>query len=398
MSDFKSKLNRLYKKAVGRFGKGQHTENEYKKMIRFGALSQMGENYYLYIYRDIYRSAGYYGAVIFLDKFDEFGNPVRVICLEQDGVEQTRNIYIRAALYFLKEEYDNTMDVAGKIAEVFQLAQTKINDHIDQSSSHDSKLENFDFDVSQQDVVFKKIELKKFTCQIETKSLREQIQILSTKEPDAGDTNTRTKNKDEPGTQPARLGLKLKLEQVGLTGDKRMVVEPTALPIAKNGRLGKPRKLSPNDQNKYRFLQMSPLRETFVNHFFSLKAPEFGDALRNKILNTLYFRQLAGELLTLPEELRSCQVPSAGKTFAPLQPLVFDKITVHFAPCLKKETVFRIRLSLSPAHASQNEIPDREVQALHEAHHEAGRELHNSELPPPTPGRESGKTTPDHLW
>ena len=117
---FKEKLFQLHDQMI-RPGGGKE---EYQKMIRYGALGELGENYFLYIYRDIYRNSAYYGAILFLNKPDELGNPLCIHCIEQDGVEQTRNIYVRAALFFLKNEYRNTMEVgvSGKITEVFNRA------------------------------------------------------------------------------------------------------------------------------------------------------------------------------------------------------------------------------------------------------------------------------------
>ncbi len=68
------------------------------------------------------------------------GKPVRVICIEQDGIEQQRNIYIRAALYFLANKYDNTMSVSGKILDVFNIAKTKINTYVDTVSASSAEL------------------------------------------------------------------------------------------------------------------------------------------------------------------------------------------------------------------------------------------------------------------
>ena len=102
--DFKTKLIRLYDDPDGRFGRGSQREEEYKKMIRYGALGELSENYYLYIYRDVYRNAAYYGAVIFLNKPDPTGKPVRIICLEQDGIEQMQiALFHPAATSFLDE-------------------------------------------------------------------------------------------------------------------------------------------------------------------------------------------------------------------------------------------------------------------------------------------------------
>ncbi|HLP44911.1 MAG TPA: hypothetical protein VK469_03145, partial [Candidatus Kapabacteria bacterium] len=74
---FKEKLFQFYDKIIGPRGDGKE---EYQKMIRYGALGELEENYFLYIYRDIYRNSAYYGAILFLNKPDELGNPICIHC------------------------------------------------------------------------------------------------------------------------------------------------------------------------------------------------------------------------------------------------------------------------------------------------------------------------------
>jgi superfamily II DNA or RNA helicase len=338
--NFKEKLDQLYDEAMERFGTAGHRE-QYKKMIRYGAMGELRENYYLFIYRDFFRNAAYYGAVIFLNRPDDLGNPVRIHCIEQDGIEQPRNVYIRAALFFLENDCDNTMDVAGKIRDVFNQAKEKIYAYIDQESSSKTELEKFNFDVSNQTVTFKEIEHKKFTQKIKSSALKKQLAMLKeTRMIPMTETETLGKPK-------ARLGLNLKTDYIGITEGKKMLFQPVAIPLKVTGEYGNPRKITPTDVTKYEFIGLNPILENFLNHFAALDHHLFSDSLKTKIMNQLYFSQLMEEIFSLPEELKFCQSESFSKTYNPLKTITFRTVRVRFAPSLKKETVFRIRLKFT---------------------------------------------------
>jgi len=353
---FKEKLLQLHEKMT-RPGAGG--AEEYQKMIRYGGLGELGENYFLYLYRDIYRNSAYYGAIIFLNKPDELGNPVCIYCIEQDGVEQTRNIYIRAALFFLKNEHRNTMEVAvsGKITEVFDRAKEKINDYIEHIPAPKAALEKFEFDVANQEVQFNEIQLKEFTRKFETRTLKEQLAKLQ----------------ETPGAEPAapdngekavaRLGLILKVDYSEMGEGKKILFQPAVIPLKQNGQYGNPRKLLPTEVSKYELTDFSPLLKLCLDHLATLEHPLFNDSLKVKIINQLYFSQLMEEMFSLPEESRFCQADNFKKTFSPLKTIKFTSARVRFAPSLAKETVFKIRLKLSTAAPGDGETNRLEVDA-----------------------------------
>ncbi len=351
---FKEKLFQLYEKMMRPSAGG--TE-EYQKMIRYGALGELGENYFLYLYRDIYRNSAYYGAIIFLNKPDELGNPVCIYCIEQDGVEQTRNIYVRAALFFLKNEYRNTMEVgvSGKITEVFDRAKEKINDYIEHVPAPKAQLEKFDFDISNQEVHFNEIQLKEFTRKFETRTLKEQLaklQEMPGAETTAPDNGEKTN---------ARLGLILKVDYSEMGEGKKILFQPAVVPLKQNGQYGNPRKLIPTEIAKYEFTDFSPFLKLCLDHLATLEHPLFNDSLKIKIINQLYFSQLMEEIFSLPEEFRFCRADNFKKTFSPLKTIKFTSARVRFAPSLAKDTVFKIRLKLSTAAPGDEETSQLEV-------------------------------------
>lgn len=338
MSSFRQKMQKLSRDHSKRFGSSKNNV-EYKRMIRFGVFGQMAENYFLFIYRDIHRSAAYYGAVIFLNRPDEMGNPVRVLGIEQDGVEQTRNFYVRAALFFLENEYENTMDLAGKIMEVFHLATAKINNYIPTKTTPDPELENYNFDVSKQEITYTTIPLKKITRKFESKALLEHLEKLQ---------KTAEEETEETKTTGVYCGLNLKIEYAGLTGEKNVAFQPVAVPAKADGEYGNPKKISHKEPHKYEFTGLSPLIKTVVDQYISLEPPAFSEIQRIKILNRLYFRALVEEFFSMPEELKFCHSPEQTGAFNPVKTFKFKHIRIRLAPCLKKETIFRLRMIFTP--------------------------------------------------
>lgn len=351
---FKKKLFRLHDRLIH---PNARNRDEYRRMIRYGAMGELEENYYLFLYRDIYRNAAYYGAVIFLNKPDELGNPVRIHCLEQDGVEQTRNVYIRAALFFLKNECGNTLEVpdSGNITVVFERARKKINTYLSQLPTPRKELEKFNFDVSNQEVQVEEIQLKSFTRQIESRNLIRQLAKLQ--ETPFIET-VETTPEDKPA---ARLGLNLKIDYIGMTEGKKILFHPVVVPVKQDGQYGSPRKISPTEVSKYQFPGLNPLLNDFLRHFAALEHQLFSDSLKTKIMNQLYFPQLVEEIFALPKGLKFCQSESAYKGLKGLKTVTFTTVRVRFAPSLKKETVFGIRLTLTAAIGENEEAQEMEI-------------------------------------
>ena len=351
---FKEKLFQLHDKMIRPGGSGK---DEYQKMIRYGALGELGENYFLYIYRDIYRNSAYYGAVLFLNKPDELGNPLCIYCIEQDGVEQTRNIYIRAALYFLKNEHPNTMEVgiSGKITEIFNRAKEKINNYIEHTPTPKVELGKFNFDVSNQVVQFSEIQLKEFTRKFENRTLKELLAKLN----DTPDIETVAPDITEKSK--ARLGLNLKLDSSDMEEGKKILFQPVVIPLKQSGQYSHPRKLLPTEVSKYEFVDISPVLKHFLDQFTSLESRFFSDPVKIKIINQLYFSQLIEEIFFLSEEFRFCQVKNTKKVYVPLKTIRFKSVRVCFAPSLAKETVFKIRLKLTATVPSNAEKAEMEI-------------------------------------
>lgn len=180
--NFKLKLLDLYDKLIG--AAKRVPDGELRKMIGFGARADWGEHYFLFIYRDFYRDPSYYGAVIFFNKPDKFENPVTIIGLELNGKEQVRNHYVIAALFFLKNQFQDTMTLSGNATVVFNMAKDKINAFIEEVpvQTRGDELKHFDFDIAHQEIQAQEIKPKKTDKKFNSRFLADNLLKLQKKE------------------------------------------------------------------------------------------------------------------------------------------------------------------------------------------------------------------------
>lgn len=336
--NFREKLLKLYHDDTGRFGI-KRREDEYKKMIRYGVLGQLGESHFLFLYRDLFRNSAYYGAVLFFNRPDELGNPVRVTCIEQDGSERKRDIYIKAALFFIKEDCKNSMNLSGSVLEVFEMAKEKINSFIDQQVTRHDESGNLDFDLSNRKINFREIKLPDVNKIFKNHLLKENL--LKLEENRADDQAIESRQKGIPG-------INLKVEFQDLTGGKAIYFQPLIIPIRRDGSYGKPRKLeNSNIKNyEYDFEKIPADFADFFKIFFYDSEKDAYQSAKFKIINQLYFEKIAGRIFALPDELVYCQPGnlSINREYLPLKKITFKKIEVRFAPSVKKDTEFTIFL------------------------------------------------------
>lgn len=336
---FREKLLKLYHDDTGRFGMKRH-EEEYKKMISYGVLGQFGESHFLFLYRDLFRNSAYYGAVIFFDRPDELGNPVRVNCLEQDGSERQRDIYIKAALFFINNNFKNTMDLSGSVMKVFESAKEKINSYIDRQPSRRTEIKDFNFDLSRRKIKYEKVELPAVNKIFKNHLLKENLSKLKAS---AGNDDT----------IEARLralpGLNLKVEMQDYTKGKTLYFQPLIIPVKRDGSYSKPRKLESTNAGTYEFefKKISPVVEDFFKLFIFDSDKSAYQSEKLRIINELYFRKIAGDIGTLPAELVYCQSPDNNKEYKPLKIIKFSKIELKFAPSLRKDTEFSVFLKFT---------------------------------------------------
>jgi hypothetical protein len=350
--NFKKKLIAMVDDSTDPSGKS-FTGEEMQKIIRFGAMGEMGDNYYLFLYRDFYRNAAYYGATLFFNKRDALENPVTVTGLEQNGKEQVRSVYVKAALYFLENNCQDTMTVAsGNARTVFEMAKEKVNAFIGHTRAAGDQLEQFAFDIHHQQIQSREIESQKSRRKFHSRELANNLRKLEEEEKSPAETPEAVKIK-------AKLGLNLVSAHLDLSAQRQTFFQPLVLPLKSDGGWGKPQKTLKSNLpgSEYQWLETSPLLEQFFTFFLHLEKQPGNPRLKANLANQFFFQPLAEELFTLADDLTFCQVDN-DKEVLPLKTLRFNKVKVRLAPSLKKDGVYRFFLTFFSSRGASLEARD----------------------------------------
>lgn len=356
---FREKLLKLYHDDTGRFGM-KRNEAEYKTMIRYGVLGQMNDNHFLFLYRDMYRKSAYYGAVIFFDRPDELGNPVRVLCIEQDNSERNRDAYIKAALFFINNNCENTMSLSGNVLDVFEMAKKKIDTYIDRRPPSQAESNDFNFDLTKRKIAFKEVEIQEVGKIFKNHLLKENLAKLLASTADAVEKEAekstaailKTVDDAEQESRTRALpGLSLKVELADFTKSKTFYFHPLVIPIKRDNSFSKPRRVENSTLSAYEFEFgniPAALTDFFKLIIFDSEKTSYHGA-KLKILNQLYFPRLAEEIFNAPAELLYCQPADSAndKDFKSLKCIRFKKVEIRFAPSLIKDSGFDIFLRFS---------------------------------------------------
>ncbi|MCP5045955.1 MAG: DEAD/DEAH box helicase [bacterium] len=344
---FTKKLIQLYDSSGGRFGK-KFPEAELKRIIRFGALGELGENYYLFLYRDFYRDSAYYGSIIFFNKRDELDNPVTVMGVELDGKEQVRNVYVKAALFFLKEQFQDTMAISGSAAMVFEMAQVKINAFIGKESPgpEGQKLEDFDVDIAGHKIHYRLLKTKMITKSVETRGLKSNLDKMK--------ANTDANRDGEMGFPriEARLGINLKSRALDLSGDQFHFFQPLLIPLQDNGKLGRPQRVFKAELERYELVwddgekEELKMLEDFFYRFVYMDGQQGNPAFKVKFLFHLYFQDIAELLFRLPED-RIFYQADKSKEYVPMKRVKFNRMDIRFAPSLQRKREYMLKFYLT---------------------------------------------------
>jgi superfamily II DNA or RNA helicase len=337
--NFKLKLLDLYDELIAS-GKPL-PDGELRKMINFGARADWGENYFLFIYRDFYRDPSYYGAVIFFNEPDKFENPVTIIGLELNGKEQVRNNYVTAALFFLKNRFQDTMTLSGNAAVVFKMAKDKINTFIGKMpvQNRGDEPEHFDFDIAHQQIQAREIKPQKADKKFNSRFLADNLQKLQKKENLDGQI---------PGNLiKAKLGLCFISRHLDLSGERQNFFQPVIMSLRPDGQTNHPEKPpKPDTGKKYEWVESAKLLQDFFTFFVYTDSQPGDPRLKANLMNQIFFQPLAEEIAALPHDRTFCQV-DLTKEYQPLKTLKFKKVSVRFAPSLKKDFVYRFFLTFS---------------------------------------------------
>lgn len=392
---FKTKLQQLKDKFAGRTGKTTPAD-ELKKILQYGVMGESGENYFLFIYRDYYRTTPYYGAVIFLDKPDSIRDlPVTVTGLEENGKEQLRNIYVTAALHYLETGVQNTMSLAGKSAAVFGMAREKILPHMEaapkKAGNGKDPLDEFRIPSKEQNLEWREIPPAPAPGRFDSTRINKHLELLE----EPGVTNVQTGNEtgneagnetgsetgsetETSGKNRAIIGLNLVSQHLDLSGEKQQFFEPVLLPLRLKGKPGKPLKASSRNIALYDMVLDEPgmedsqnenhtakhaavdLLNEFFTAFCAIDRLSSNRGLKARLLNGLFFERLMDIIPMLPPGVCYCRLED-DKTaqFRKMRPVNIKNIHLRLAPHLKKDAVLRFFIRLTDAKKKIHNAADR---------------------------------------
>lgn len=306
----------------------------YEKMIAHGAMGEAGKNHYIFIYRDIVTKQDTYAGILFLYNPFDLKKPVTYSFKGPDSLRDHWNLYLGAAIHFLRKNYQNTMMVlaTGAVRELYDELKQTADAHEQGEEEKYEKFRQFDFNLLEQDVQVRELELDIPPDERDDPNLEEKLELL---EPGRKKTGT------VGGKQsPARLGLCLMVS--GLY-KKSARFQPMIVPIKKDGSSGAVRPAILSLMAKYRFDPIPPLLQEFTRRLHDLTAKSEKSPAKYQAISDIYFEGLANLSKEMPEEQVFYQLDGADNKFHPLAVSRFRKAEICFAPAHHGGT-----LSISP--------------------------------------------------
>jgi SNF2 family DNA or RNA helicase len=322
--EFKEILYSLIARDPGRYTfRGRSID--YDKAITHGALGETGENYFFFIYKDAFEKPPAYGAVYFLYRPFNIKRPFETGFKCDFRLREHVGFYTKAAVYFLKKNYHDTMltSASKELETLYQELKDLAVAHEQEVQVKQEYFRTYDFNVLAYGVRAEEVPLPPADTDREPlpEILRHLERLKKTREQEP--------EKEKPASR-ARLALSLKVP--GLMG-KNFLFQPLILPVKRNGTYGILKPAVPSQMKKYRFLDTFPPKLTeFLGHLQQLNMNKKGDAVRAGMVSRFYFPELARILLDMPDELTYCHFADYGSHHFPLKKLEFDVLEICFAP------------------------------------------------------------------
>lgn len=316
--EFREELYRLLSvdASTHYYGKKQ----DFRQILAFGVFAEVGENHYLFIYRDPYEKDVTYEAIIFFYRSFDFKKPFHIVMTNPEYNEYRKDIFVQAAVYFLKNGLQNTMAPTGKIKELYDKARDIIADNDKQEAAKKSQIENYDFNVLNQEIQESKVRLRSADKWYYSSYMREQLKILNEKQRSEPEREKPSKG---------RLGLCLVLTE----GGSRMPrFKPIIIPIKRDGTLGTAKPATPSQLDRYDLQETPEILQEFLQHLQRIHIKRYKDPGRMEEVNRIYYEKLILLLMEMPDDLTYCQFEYSSDAFCPLKKIKFKKMEVKFAP------------------------------------------------------------------
>jgi SNF2 family DNA or RNA helicase len=321
--EFKNALLALYGDDPGRF-QLKKRKIDYQQMIAAGALAESGENYYLFIYRDAFEKEDTYGGIYFLYKAFDFRNPIHIGFKGPDNLREHWNLYIGAAIYFLRKNLPDTMVIlaAGTLRALYDELKDIVDTHTKEEVERKEKFDRYDFSLLNREIQVREMDLKIPVQKRATSLFNKELKLLKPRI-DAKDVGLSQSN--------ARLGLTLVISREK-SGKVRF--QPVIVPIKRDETYGaiKPAIRSQMDNYVFDHNLIPPLLNEFMAHLHDLSEKKEKNPVKIDMVSQVYFEPLVNLLMDMPDELTFCQFDTRDSTFYPLKKLKFSKVEVRFAP------------------------------------------------------------------
>ncbi|MGD2092537.1 MAG: DEAD/DEAH box helicase, partial [Candidatus Aminicenantes bacterium] len=331
--DFKTAiLEFLYDDTGGHYLRKKKTRVDYDQLISFGACGETGENYYLFIYRDSFERIIKYGAVVFLYKPFNLEKPIHITCTDTGIDWERRNIYIRTAVHFLKNQNQDTLSLEAPVENLYQDLKKTIDEHVREESEKKEKFDTLNFNVHNQVIHFSKMQPGKPTQNRGSPYILNKLTML--KSPTDNETEIeKEENGEDTDPSKAQLGLCLVVDPTL----KRIRYKPVIVPIKRDGTLGAVKPAVPSQMGKYQFQEIPGLLKEFVGHLHQLSRKGQKDPARIDTITQVYFNSLSHLLVDMPDELTFYQPTAKSNQFDPLKKIKFNKVDVKFVPSWDRE-------------------------------------------------------------
>ncbi|HLP45679.1 MAG TPA: DEAD/DEAH box helicase [Candidatus Kapabacteria bacterium] len=302
----------------------KNLEKHYRQIISIGAWGEIGNNYYLFIYRNIFRRNLTLDAIIFIYTPFNMEKSIQLIVTDQYNEQCRIDNFLDTAIYFLKKKIPNTLTLED-IKGFYEKVKNIIRDYNESEEIKRKEFENFNFDIRNQEIKINAIQLKKpnepFTNSHIIKKMQQLKAQVGKNEVGPGDKNKRS---------CARLGLCLELSESIYRVNRFL---PVILPIKKDGVFGTARIIQATQLEKFNFDEMPGLLKEYMEDLSRYSKRWDVGTIFQDTLCSLYFEKMARLFIEMPDELTFYRRNESNrKKLFSLKKLTFKKMDVKFVP------------------------------------------------------------------
>ncbi|HLP57897.1 MAG TPA: hypothetical protein VK186_03670, partial [Candidatus Deferrimicrobium sp.] len=317
-SEFKNSLFGMFSNDPGR-----HTLKkknvDFARAIANGALGVTGENYYYFIFKDLFEKRPTYGGVYFLYNPFNFTTPVQMGFKGPDSLRELWNFYLGAAAFFIKNNYQDTMPVFEPITELQRELQEIADKHSRFVTEKKEKFQHIDFSTLAREFQVRELKANIPVNKPGDAILLDKLKILKPEE----------KKKTGAAQSQARLGLSLVLSRERV---RKSRFQPVIIPIKKDGAAGTLKPAVHSQMDLYEFEEAPGILNDFTTHLHDLSLKREKDPVKIDMVSQVYFEALANLMLELPDDVTFCQINKADAPFFPLKKMKFAHLDLYFAP------------------------------------------------------------------